>query len=259
MRKYFLFLTLLLGILLPSAAESSFKLDFTIDSILLGTSAAVMSTSLLVEPAPAVQEPAAEINPLDIALMFPYSENLDDFGTIAASAMLVLPGVAAIGKIEETDSLLTYAVMYTEAFLLTYGTKDLIKDLAPRARPWSYSSLPGPDDAAEKQYQSFPSGHTSFAFLGASILTAVLVNDYGDELWTPYVSAASYTLAAVIAGMRVASGEHFLTDVIAGAAVGSFFGWVIPILHLNNRQAEESEGLPVVALSSNSIGLKISY
>ncbi|MDR0411846.1 MAG: phosphatase PAP2 family protein [Treponema sp.] len=40
-----------------------------------------------------------------------------------------------------------------------------------------------------------------------------------------------YTLAAEIASMRIVSGSHFLTDVLTGAAIGSFHGWIIPFLH----------------------------
>ncbi|MDR0382654.1 MAG: phosphatase PAP2 family protein, partial [Spirochaetaceae bacterium] len=41
----------------------------------------------------------------------------------------------------------------------------------------------------------------------------------------------AYTLATGIASMRIISGSHFLTDVLTGTAIGSFYGWIIPFLH----------------------------
>ena len=48
-------------------------------------------------------------------------------------------------------------------------------------------------------------------------------------------SLGSYTLAVGVASMRVYSGAHFLTDVLVGAAIGSIYGSLIPILHLRNN------------------------
>ena len=39
------------------------------------------------------------------------------------------------------------------------------------------------------------------------------------------------SLAAATGALRVRSGNHFPTDVIASAAVGSFIGWLVPSLH----------------------------
>lgn len=259
MRKYILIFLLFILVLLPCSAESDFKLDLLTDSILLGVSGSAAGLSLLTGTVTGAQQSFSEINPVDSSFMFPYSQSLDDGGTLGAAVMLILPCSAAVGKLDDSDALITYAVMYAEAFLMTVGTKDLIKDFVPRWRPWTYSGESIPADSADELYDSFPSGHTAYAFLGASFFSALILNDYKDEAWAPWASAASYVIASTVAGLRVASGEHFVTDVFAGAAVGSLFGWIIPLLHISNSTAEKSSGSPVVSLSSNSISIGFSY
>ena len=79
--------------------------------------------------------------------------------------------------------------------------------------------------------QSVFTGSTALAFLSASFLSATFSAEYPDSKWKIPVIAGSYVLATGIAFLRIASGTHFLTDVLAGAAIGSLYGWVIPALH----------------------------
>jgi membrane-associated phospholipid phosphatase len=77
-------------------------------------------------------------------------------------------------------------------------------------------------------YQSFWSGHASFAF---SVVVSQAMQDTmrGDPA-APWVWAIGLTLATGVGYFRIAGDEHWLTDVIAGAAVGSAFGVGVPLL-----------------------------
>jgi len=59
---------------------------------------------------------------------------------------------------------------------------------------------------------SFPSGHTSIAFQGATFLH----KRYGLKYGIPAYLAASY-----VGWSRVDSKQHFTSDVVAGAAIGA--------------------------------------
>ena len=61
--------------------------------------------------------------------------------------------------------------------------------------------------------ESFPSGHTAKAFMGATLLA----HEYGSRsIWIPI---AGYTAATATGVMRVLNNRHYLSDVVVGAAV----------------------------------------
>ncbi|MGH7411303.1 MAG: phosphatase PAP2 family protein, partial [Candidatus Methylomirabilis sp.] len=64
---------------------------------------------------------------------------------------------------------------------------------------------------------SFPSGHSVTAFALASVLSRTY----------PKGSFAFYLLASMVAFSRVYLASHFLSDVVAGAAVGLLAGWMV--------------------------------
>lgn len=70
---------------------------------------------------------------------------------------------------------------------------------------------PRPDGTARN---SFPSGHTATAFMTA----AMLHKEYGWR--SPWFSIGGYAVAAFTGVSRVLNDRHYLTDVMAGAAIG---------------------------------------
>lgn len=64
------------------------------------------------------------------------------------------------------------------------------------------------------KYNSFPSGHTFFSFTGAEMLR----REYGEDY--PWIAVAGYTVATVVALMRIYNNRHWTGDVLAGAGLG---------------------------------------
>ena len=81
---------------------------------------------------------------------------------------------------------------------ITYGLKHTIHEMRP--------------DGTD--YHSFPSGHTSIAFCGAT----TLMHEYRHV--SPWIGVAGYTLATGVAVDRVRRNRHHWGDVVAGAAIG---------------------------------------
>lgn len=81
---------------------------------------------------------------------------------------------------------------------VTYGLKHAI-----------YKTRPDGSDN-----HSFPSGHTSIAFCGAT----TLMHEYRHV--SPWIGVAGYTLATGVALDRVRRNRHRWGDVVAGAAIG---------------------------------------
>ena len=63
-------------------------------------------------------------------------------------------------------------------------------------------------------YNSFPSGHTTTAFIGAELMN----QEFGWR--SPWYSVAGYGMASATAALRVMNNRHWLSDVIAGAGIG---------------------------------------
>src|SRR4030095_7739675 len=63
-------------------------------------------------------------------------------------------------------------------------------------------------------YNSFPSGHTATAFVGAEMMN----QEFGWR--SPWYSVAGYTMATATGVLRIMNNRHWLSDVITGAGIG---------------------------------------
>ncbi len=90
---------------------------------------------------------------------------------------------------------------YILARLLTSFTTNRIKDWTQVTRP----------DGTER---SFPSGHTSYAFTGATALYL----EYRDK--DKLLAYSGFAFATATGFMRITNNRHWVSDVITGAGVG---------------------------------------
>ena len=235
-------------------SQSVFSYDPKKDIIIGGLSFGVFVSPFFVENIPS-QIPNSlnknDINNFDRSLMFSYNKSLDIISDYGVYGMLILPIVSVIGNGNDINAWLTYGIMYSEAFLLTFGTKDLLKNTIIRYRPYMYEEGV-PAGKENDYYNSFPSGSTSLAFLSATFLSTTFFQEYPDSKLKLPVVIGSYSLATAVSAMRITSGAHFITDVLTGAAIGSLYGWIIPFLHKN-----DSNNNIAVNVSPNSFLLSL--
>ncbi len=123
----------------------------------------------------------------------------DDF--LQYSPVFIMWGMDALGmkprhRFKQQTTILALSAI--SVLSMVYVTKTLTK----RVRP---------DSQADN---SFPSGHTATAFMGAEILR----QEFGHH--SPWIGIAGYTLASATAFMRVYNSRHWATDTLAGAGVG---------------------------------------
>ncbi|MDR2070908.1 MAG: phosphatase PAP2 family protein [Treponema sp.] len=224
-------------------AESAYRYDLVKDSVIGSLSLGIFAGSFVIPnnpPAPGASLERGTVNGFDRPFMAPYSKGLDITGDVLTCGFLLAPVLPVLANIRDRDALLTYGIMYSEAFFLTFGTTDLIKSLVDRDRPYRYFG-PLPPGQEEDFLNSFPSRHTALAFMSAGFLAGAFLAEFPGSPWTFPVISAGYTLAAGISAARILSGSHFLSDVLAGAVIGSLYGYLIPCLHRKPKNEGQAE------------------
>lgn len=176
------------------------------------------------------------INIIDRSFIFPYNSTLDKSATIIDVALFLTPAVTAFSG---EKRIATTAVMYAEAFVIGWGAKELLKHIVNRARPYLYTSNP-PIDKEDDWNKSFPSGHTTMAFLTAGFVSYTFSKYNSESKWKLPLTISLYSIATATAVMRVLSGNHFPTDVLAGALLGTSIGILVPYLHTLGNNASMS-------------------
>lgn len=97
------------------------------------------------------------------------------------------------------------------AELVTMGVTRGLKEITDRERPGNTES-------------GFPSGHSSAAFTNAVLANRnLLYLSMSDNLRLAF-QVGNYVLASATAWARVEANSHWLSDVLAGAAIGYFIG-----------------------------------
>ena len=120
-------------------------------------------------------------------------------------------GYFVAGLIHNNKDLKQKAVYTAATILLNTATTTLLKNVVKRERPYNVYTGIFPDKL-ESDY-SFPSGHTSSAFATATSLAIT------TKKW--YVALPAYAWSAGVGYSRIYLGQHYPSDVLMGALVGT--------------------------------------
>lgn len=123
-------------------------------------------------------------------------DNYLQYSPLAAVYGLNLFGVK--GKHAFKDRTLILAMAYASMGIMVNTMKFSFKEKRP-------------DSNARN---SFPSGHTATAFMGAEFL----YKEYKDV--SPWIGYAGYAVAVTTGYLRIYNNRHYFNDVIAGACIG---------------------------------------
>ncbi|MGE5073585.1 MAG: phosphatase PAP2 family protein [Anaerolineae bacterium] len=94
----------------------------------------------------------------------------------------------------------------------------------------NYFNRPRPDKQLGievKTIPSFPSGHTMFAILALGLLAYLLVPKMPSLFWKWVIVLAAVLTMLFVGFTRLYEGGHFLSDLIAGYAVGLSWGALV--------------------------------
>lgn len=183
----------------------------------------------------------------------------DDYRNIliASTAFVFVPQILD----QEWKSILKMSVMYAEAYYVAKSLNSLAKGISGRKRPYAYNESMSVDKRYEIASQSwgslkgsFYSGHACEAFTEAVFISKVFSDYYPDSHWTKFVWGSSLVIASLTGYARYKSGEHYLSDVIVGAIVGSAVGYFIPDMHKKKRKDQMG-----ISVTPYSIGITVYF
>ncbi|MCC6750281.1 MAG: phosphatase PAP2 family protein [Deltaproteobacteria bacterium] len=142
-------------------------------------------------------------------------------------------------------------LLAAQAMALTGAVQQLTALAVRRPRPFMYRGDTDERRDNADANMSFFSGHTASAFAAAVSFATIFTLRRPHSRFRAVVWVASLLLASAVPLCRVAAGKHFWSDVLAGAAVGTSVGILVPLLH---RRPRWSEGVQLSA-SATGIGL----
>jgi membrane-associated phospholipid phosphatase len=143
---------------------------------------------------------------------------------------------------------LQMALIAGEAAVVTYALQTATNVIASRERPFGREcgdevDAETNDCVADNRFKSFLSGHTSqsFAAAGVTCVFHAKMPLYGGGTdWIP--CAGGLAMATATGTLRIVSDQHYATDVISGALLGTSVGVGLPLfLHFHGRTPEPGE------------------
>lgn len=151
--------------------------------------------------------------------------------------------VAGVGY-QSYDVAFQMAMIGAQAVLTAKLVSRLTKVFVGRARPGTEQCVTGDEAGCGSYNESFVSGHTTTAFVGAGLICAQHQNIalYGDGPYGAIACGAALATASAVGTLRMVADRHHLTDVLSGAVVGLGAGWLMPNLLNYNFGADRGQG-----------------
>ena len=177
----------------------------------------------------------------------PYLKIVNEVGTISYVAP-ASAGVFGLTLLTDNYKLQDAAFTSFQSVINTVITVNILKFVVARGRPVQEEGSRDLD-FFQLGHSSFPSGHTSTAF--ALVVPWVMY----------YPSPATVALLGIpvsTAVSRIVEGRHWLTDVTAGAIIGSYWGYTLARKH-KHQQFSNIAMTPFVLGDGGGLNLKISF
>jgi len=154
-------------------------------------------------------------------------------------AAIIAVSMYGVGRVAKWKNVADFGLHGTEAIVMAGATTTLLKGLTGRARPF-VSTDTNPTDFHFGRgfnggnFQSFPSGHTTAAFALASTVTSESQRWWPHQTWI--VGPTMYGAATLVGLSRMYNNAHWASDVVVGAAIGTFSG--IKIVRYNHGHSD---------------------
>lgn len=202
-----------------------------------------------------------------------YARDFSDIGLVALLNQRLVDSLFVTWWYHDKGSTaLQMALIDLQAISFAAGVQGFVAGIIGRERPY-VSSICGAspekesdDCAGNNRQRSFFSGHTTLAFTLAGLTCAHHINlpIYGGGAADVVPCVGTMLVAGGVGMLRVASDQHYVTDVMAGAAFGTAVGFSIPYLFhyaweikSDENPALKKAGIDSVSLMPNPTGFSV--
>jgi len=156
------------------------------------------------------------------------------FRTIAEPGAFIIGGTLYIaGRASKQRDMADLGLHGTEAVVIGSVFAGVLKDAFGRARPFVHPPTDSTGFNANDwqfgrglkdgdKYRSFPSGHSVAAFAAAAAVVNETSRWWPDLTWV--IGPAMYGGAGLVGLSRMYNNRHWASDVMMGAAIGTFAG-----------------------------------
>ena len=166
--------------------------NFVIPITLVGYGFAALGNNKLNEINLSTKEEIKEDNPNFVTHIDSYSQ------FFPAATVFCLHAFGKKGVHNTKDAAILYAMSMGISTAVIYPLKKVTHEERPD----------------NSNFNSFPSGHTSTAFVSAEFLR----REFGQKY--PWLAVAGYAVATGTGMLRVYNNKHWVSDVVAGAGIG---------------------------------------
>lgn len=186
------------------------------------------------------------------------TSTLDDITKIGRYYGEVVPavtlsaGLYASGLIFKERSVSLTGRLLAESLIYAGTINILLKYLFSRSRPytnngntdfWNYKF--------NNDFYSMPSGHTTVAFTLSTVLA--------ERINNIYATIGLYTLAAFTAYQRIYSDNHWFSDTVLGAAIGTVIGRAVVNLNKDDPYEEKESGISLIPNQGYGFTFRIAF
>jgi membrane-associated phospholipid phosphatase len=157
----------------------------------------------------------------------------------------------------DSRAALVDGLVVLQAVALAADLNQIVKLSVGRQRPFvRFGDDPNRAPTSDDNL-SFYSGHTSLAF--SFVAATATVAELRGYRTAPWVWGIGLPLAAAAGYFRIAGDMHYLTDVVAGAAVGTAMGVAIPRLLHGREPTAPDPAAPRLTVSPFPLGVSGTF
>jgi membrane-associated phospholipid phosphatase len=168
-----------------------------------------------------------------------------------------------VGRVSKQRDMADLGLHGTEAIAVGSGLTTVLKVAFGRARPDVKPRNPHNFKFGrglhDDEYRSFPSGHSVAGFAAAATVTEETRRWWPGTQW--YIGTVMYGGAALIGASRMYNNRHWASDVIIGAAIGTFAGQKVVRFHHKSHPDNRLDRwlLGVIAVPDGAGGARLAW